>query len=326
MTLQVWDAATGSLRAQLPDTHEGYYGIQQQRVMMWNDILGCMPHCFGGPSSSMMFSPDSRYLVTGSLTSDWRAARLWSVVTGEMIREFSGHTKPVLCVAFSLDGKRIATCSADNSIIIWRVSTGASLATCKGHDSEVTSVAFSATGELVASGSENGDVRVWNTETGESHRSLDIGLRREVWSVAFGPRGDVVVSGELDATRLWDVETGDCLHVFDRCTWHRTLELAPDGTGIVVPGGRVVQLWAPPNVDAQATPTTLPWLPRRIYYIDDGWVFSLTPGRRTRLFWVPTDWREVKGYFSHTLVLKGRRIIDLTGLNTYLDTLHSAAR
>ena len=327
VALQIWDATTGSLRVQFPDAYRVYYKGQRQDVIMWNGILGCMPHCFGGYSSLMMFSPDSRYLVTGS---GWlgTTARLWSVVTGGMIREFSGHDERVFCIAFSLDAQRIATGSDDKSIIIWRVDTGASLATCKGHDSYVTSVAFSATGELVASGSGNGGVRVWHAETGESLRSFGTGLESPVWSVAFAPGGDVVISGDEGATRLWDVETGDCLHVFDQETWHRTVELAPDGTGIVVPGGRVVQLWVPLDADVQAT-TTLPWLPRRtwpVYYIDDGWVFSLTPARRTRLCWVPTDWQEMRGYFSQTVVFKYRRKIDFTALHDYLGILHSVAR
>ena len=332
--LRVWDATTGSLRAQFPDTRHDNIGMLNSRqfksMMMWDDVLGFMPHCFGGRSSSMMFSHDSRYLVTGSRTGDWEdtAARLWSVATGELVQEFSGHCKPVFCIAFSLDANRIATGSIDTSVIIWDVATGASLAACRGHDWAVTSVAFSASGALVASGSDHGGVDVWNAETGESLRSfrdLSASWPSPVWSVAFAPGGDVVIAGTWDQMSLWDIEAGVCFYSFDVWTWGRTIELAPDGTGLVVPGGRVIQLWAPLQADARAI-TALPWLPRRawpVYYIEDGWVFSLTPSRRTRLCWVPADWGKVRGYFSHTLVLKGRRIIDFTALSNYLDTLHS---
>ena len=384
-SLQVWDAATGSRRAQFADARHDSYSSrpdsnadrtlrssvrflyrQPEHLVLWNDVLGCMPHCFGGLSSSVMFSEDSRYLLTGSHTgdpdsniNDWTGtatrdvkdttARLWSVATGDLIREFSGHDRPVLCVAFSLDAKRIATgsadtsaiiCdfntwalltmgSADTSIIIWDFDTGASLATCKD-DAPVSSVALSASGGLVASGGWAGGIKVWNAETGESLQYFS-GSPMTVWSVAFTPGGDVVISGQGYTMCLWDVETGDCLHTLNRETWHRDIELAPDSTGVVIPGGRVVQLWAPVEADVQATTTTttLPWLPRRtwpVYWIEDEWLFSLAPGRRSRLCWLPADWRVVRGYFSHTVVLKGRRIVDFTGLNNYLDTLHSAAQ
>ena len=337
--LRVWDTTTGSLRTQLSDTRHdraGWDGVINrglEGVMMWNDVLGSMPHCFGSQSSSMMFSQDSRYLVTGSHASDWEdtTARLWSVATGELVREFSGHHRPVFCVAFSPDAKRIATGSEDASIAIWDVATGTSLAAWKGHDATVTSVAFSANGVLVASGSEHDGVGVWDTETGKSLQSFKWSWTRGepvVWSVAFTPPGDVVIAATNYAMRFWDVEVGVCLHVFDIRTWARTIELAPDGTGIIIPGGRAIQLWAPLGADVQAT-TTHPWLPRRtwpIYYIEDGWIMSLTPTRRTRLCWVPTDWQEVKAYFSHSVVLKGRQTLDFAALSSYLDTLHSAVQ
>ena len=314
----IWDATTGSLRALFPHS---YNGLPVDETM-WSGVLGYVPLCFGGHSSTTMFSQDSRYLAAASGT----AVHLWSVATGKLVREFSEHTEPVLCVTFSLDANRIATGSEDRSTMIWDVATGASRATCRGHDGPVCAVAFSATGDLVASGSSYGHVRVWDAETGDGLQSFS-GHPDPIRSVAFTPGSDVVISAEDGAMRLWDVETGDCLHVFNPRTWVRTIELAPDGTGIIVSGGRVIQLWSPssPETNAQST-TTLPWLPRRtwpVYYIEDGWVFSLTPVRRTRLCWVPAEWQEVKAYFSHTVVFGNGRKMDFTALSSYLDTLHS---
>ena len=319
LEMTLWDATTGSLRAHFPvGSH-----IAPVHDTMWSGILGYAPLCFGGHSSLAMFSHDSQYLVVGSNDE----ALLRNVAAGQLIRRFSGHRRRVICVAFSLDAARIATGSEDKSIIIWNVNTGASLVTMTSTGS-VHCVAFSATGERVAPGSLDGHVSVWNADTGELLHSL-AGHSNAIRSVAFAPRGDVVISSSYDATmRFWDVETGDCLHVFDGKTWHRTMEVAPDGTGIVVGGGRVIQLWSSPGADTPVA-TTVPWFPRRtwpIYHMEDGWVFSLTlAGRRTRLCWVPGDW-QVKTSISHTVVFGHRRKIDFAALQDYLDTLHGSVQ
>ena len=321
--ITLWNATTGSLRARFPI---GYYAVTV-RDAMWDGILGYARLCFGGHSSLAMFSHDSQYLVVGSDDG----AFLWSVATGQLIRRFSGHTSLLYCVAFSLDAGRIATAYDDASIIIWNVNTGASLVTMtrtERYAGFVWCVAFSATGERVASGSSDDRVRVWNADTGQLLLSL-AGHSDSVWSVAFAPRGDVVISSSGDDTmRFWDVETGGCLHVFDGKTWRRTMVVAPDGTGIVVGGGRVVQLWSPPEADALET-TTVPWLPRRtwpIYYMEDGCVFSLTSvGQRMRLCWVPADW-QLMASMSHTVVFGYRRKIDFAALQNYLDTLHATVQ
>ena len=156
-------------------------------------------------------------------------------------------------------------------------------------------------------------------------------------SVAFTLRGDIVISSRLDdRMRFWpgDIEMGHWLHVFDRKTWRHTMEVAPDFTGVVVGGGRVVQLWSPGplalDTDTPVT-TTVPWLPRRtwpVYYIEDGWVFSLTSvGQRMRLCWVPGDWQVIAST-PHTVVFRGyrRKVIDFTAWHNYLDTLHGTVQ
>ena len=313
--VELSDATIGSMRINLPDSYH-----RAEFTDMWRGVLGYTLHCFGGHSSPLMFSQDGRYLVVGS--GDNNGACLWNVATGELVRQFTGHSRAVLCVAFSLDADRIATGSEDKSVIIWDPNTGAPLAACYGHDDLVCSVAFSPTGALAASGSQDTDVRVWDADTGESLQSFR-GHSTAVDSVAFTPGGDVVISASPigDGTmRLWDVGTGDCLQVFHTKTWGRTIELTPDGTGIVVGNGRVVQLWSPLDADTQPT-MSLPWLPCRTwpdYYIEDGWIFSLSPVGRRRLCWVQADpWEGVKAYFSHTIVLYARRtILDFASLNS----------
>ncbi|EKM60082.1 uncharacterized protein PHACADRAFT_206284 [Phanerochaete carnosa HHB-10118-sp] len=327
----LWDAASGLPRLQLEDElSAALWSCSSVGTFMWSGVLGYMPHCFGGYSSSAMFSQDSCYLLTKTLPKDWNSggypACLWNATTGKLTREFDGHSRDVTSVAFSLDGRRIATSSYDWTVIVWDATTGASLATCRGHKKWVTSAAFSPSGERVASGDSCGRILVWNTEGGEQLQAFEWYID-EVWSVAFTPAEDVIISFSGDNTmRFWCIESGACLLVLHPDTWYRTLHLSPDGSGILLDNDkRLVQLWVPTNADTQTT-APLPWLPRRtwpIYYIEDGWIFSLAPSRRTRLCWIPLDWRGLVGYLGHDVVLQSGHKLNFSRLSRRLESLHS---
>ncbi|EKM55062.1 uncharacterized protein PHACADRAFT_142939 [Phanerochaete carnosa HHB-10118-sp] len=271
-----------------------------------------------------------RYLLTGAITEaenlEGHSACLWDVATGQLIREFVGHSDAIYSVGFSLDGRRIATGSLDETVIIWDVATGTRVATCRGHYKRVLSVAFSPNGERVTSGGDDRRIMVWNAEGGELLKSFE-GHTGLIASVAFAPGGDVIISSSNDTTmRFWDIETGACLLVLNPATWGSTVRLSPDGSGVLVDGERLIRLWAPLDEDAQAA-ASLPWLPRRtwpMYYIEEGWIFSLTPTRRTRLCWVPADWQGLKGYHGQNVLFGKRRIrVNFSALSSYLEGLRT---
>ena len=70
-------------------------------------------------------------------------------------------------MAYSPDGKTLASGSGDKTIKLWDVATGKEQATLKGHTDWVTSVAFSPDGKTLASGSEDKTIKLWDVATGK---------------------------------------------------------------------------------------------------------------------------------------------------------------
>jgi WD40 repeat protein len=121
---------------------------------------------------------------------------------------FKGHTDEVLAVAFSPDGKTLASGSRDKTIRLWEVASGKEMAALEGHVNWVTSVAFSPDGKALVSGSADGSIRLWGVATGKETGSFR-GDRQCVLCVAFSPDGKTVASGGYEPrVKLWDVAGG----------------------------------------------------------------------------------------------------------------------
>lgn len=121
-------------------------------------------------------------------------------------RTFSGHEGSVVSVAFSPDGKTLASGSSDNTVKLWDVASGGEVRTLSGHTDWARSVAFSPDGRTLASGSGDETVKLWDVASGQEVRTLS-GYTRDVWSVAFSPDGRTLASASSDKTvKLWGVK------------------------------------------------------------------------------------------------------------------------
>ena len=188
MSARLWDAAT-ALSIGPPLRNEGTRKLLMNRTYV-------------------SFSPDSKTLVVRNSMD--HTVRLGNVASGVLVGKPMEHRGPVSTVAFSPDGKTIATGSEDRTARLWDSATGLAVSVPIMHMDPVTAVAFSLDGTAILTRTTDGTAHRWNTAIGtpmgQPLESLTL-----VHSVTFSPDGHRVLTvggcvGQI--AQLWDVATG----------------------------------------------------------------------------------------------------------------------
>ena len=154
------------------------------------------------------YSPDGTRLAVGGSAGIW----LYDTRTYEIESLLTDYTQPIYSVAFSPNGRTLAGCGPDGTILLWDISTGTLRHTLYGYwPGRVDSIAFSPDGQTLASGGPDRNVHLWDVATGTLQQVLEDPRNpmHGVRSVAFSPDARTLASGSSDGTvRLWDVATG----------------------------------------------------------------------------------------------------------------------
>jgi len=202
-TIRLWNVATGTCRAEL----------RGHRLTI----------------EAAAFRPDGRWIVSGS--DDW-TIRLWDTWLPEPTTIIRVESGTVASFAVRRDKTQILFSGPPRGIGVFTATTPNSVsALCEGRPGDVAT--FASDGELAVVGNNDGTVRVLELGAGATERFATHGHECEVIAVALSPdtQARVAASGSTDRTvRLWDAQTGRCLHVLvGHTAWVKALAFSPDG-------------------------------------------------------------------------------------------------
>ncbi|TFK27913.1 WD40 repeat-like protein [Coprinopsis marcescibilis] len=248
-TIRIWDAATGqgvreTLRGQeyrilsvavSSDGQRIISGSDDSTVRIWDAQTGqeVAPSPLRGDTylSSVAISPDGSRIIAGSADG---TIHVWDAETGkrvipplkghedyvrsvaisrgtEVIPKMTGHASSVWSVAISLNGSKIVSGSADETVRIWDEKTGQQVGEpLRGHTDWVNSVVFSPDGRRIVCGSDDRTIRIWDVETGKQVGKPLKGHIGPVYSVQISSDGKLIASGSDDETinsKSWPRQT-----------------------------------------------------------------------------------------------------------------------
>jgi RNA polymerase sigma factor (sigma-70 family) len=254
-TLRLWDVATGTQVCQgtghggelwslafSPDGQTIATASMDKTIRLWDPATGKEKARLTGHREDVMavaFSPDGKFLASGSFD---RTLRLWDPAAGKQLWQVEGDqtgsdssgprrlTGGFPALAFSPDGKTLATACRDHTLRLFGVAGGSEVQPIGDQFCAVDAVAFSPDRNRVWTVGGDRNLRLWESATGKEVRALQTSVA-EPACVAFSADGRLAATGgEKDKTaHVWDLATGKELQHLATPDMVGTVAFSPDG-------------------------------------------------------------------------------------------------
>ena len=266
-TLKIWDSKTGKLVRRIPNAHERFASSvafhpdgNHLASVGWDNLVKvwdlttdpprqvfCRP-CDAvrpmGTAYAVAFRPgDGRYLAAGSDG----AVKLWDWQNDRLEHRFAGHGRIPISVAFSRDGRWLASGDWQGRIKLWDPDARSeAVHTFTESISPISALAFGPDASELATASYDRRVDVWNTKTGEHLRPIPHIGRRAVTGVAYSLNGRLLAtSGEDKTVHVREAATGrELLGLRGHTGTVTCLTFSPDGQRLVSAGkDRTIRVW-----------------------------------------------------------------------------------
>ncbi len=229
--------------------------------------------------------------------------RLWNAKTGELVRHLSGHDAGIAGVAFSPDGKLLASVDLDHLGKVWSTADGELVSELVWHKGPIRGVAFSPDGKWVATASADKTVRLWDPASG-IEQGKPLVHDAAVHGVIFHPDGKRLLTADaFGKIRIWDTAKGEVLKVW---TAHLGIihALAFDtGGNRLASGGQdgAVKIWDADNGIEITTLRGHDDAVRSLAFSLDGRFLAAAGGKNhVTKIWLTSDWSEVLTLRGHT--------------------------